>query len=34
MARKARPVLADVLEAIDGLQQATRGKSFADFQRD
>ena len=34
MARKVGPVLADILEAIEGIQQATDGKSFADFQQD
>ena len=34
MARKVGPVLADILEAIEGIQQATDGNSFADFQQD
>jgi len=34
MARKVGPVLADILEAIEGIQQATDGKSFVDFQQD
>jgi uncharacterized protein with HEPN domain len=34
MARTIGPVLAEILEAIEGIQQATGGKSFADFQQD
>jgi uncharacterized protein with HEPN domain len=34
MARKVRPVLSEILDAIDGIRQATDGKSFADFQAD
>lgn len=34
MARSVRPVLADILEAIEGVERATAGKSFAEFKSD
>jgi uncharacterized protein with HEPN domain len=32
--RKVGPVLAEILEAIEGIETHTAGKSLADFQRD
>jgi uncharacterized protein with HEPN domain len=32
--RKVGPILAEILEAIDGIETHTAGKSLADFQRD
>ena len=32
MARKVRPVLQEMLTAIDGIESALEGKTFADFQ--
>lgn len=32
--RKVGPVLADILEAIDGIETHTAGKSLADFKQD
>lgn len=34
MTRKVGPVLVEILEAIEGVQQATNGKSFAEFEQD
>lgn len=34
MARKIGPVLDEMRTAIEGIQTALRGKSYADFQRD
>ncbi|BDA83814.1 hypothetical protein Sa4125_13560 [Aureimonas sp. SA4125] len=31
VSREVGPVLADILDAIDGIQQVTAGKSFAEF---
>ena len=32
MARKVRPVLQEMLTAIEGIETAITGKTFADFQ--
>jgi uncharacterized protein with HEPN domain len=34
MARKIRPVLQEILTAIDGIEKALAGKNFADFERE
>ncbi|HEY0122731.1 MAG TPA: HepT-like ribonuclease domain-containing protein [Rhizobium sp.] len=34
MARKIAPVLAEILETIEGIETATAGKSLEDFKRD
>jgi uncharacterized protein with HEPN domain len=34
MQRKIEPVLAEILEAIEGIETHTTGKSLADFERD
>jgi uncharacterized protein with HEPN domain len=34
MARKTAPVLDEILRAIDGIQEALAGKTFADFERE
>jgi uncharacterized protein with HEPN domain len=34
MARKARPVLNEILKAIEGIQNALAGKTFEDFELD
>ncbi|MGP0094167.1 MAG: DUF86 domain-containing protein [Xanthobacteraceae bacterium] len=33
MARKAAPILDEILKAIDGIQEALAGKTFAEFER-
>ena len=32
--RKAGPILSEILAALDGIEQATSGKTLADFERD
>jgi uncharacterized protein with HEPN domain len=32
--RRIEPVLAEILEAIEGIETHTAGKSLADFERD
>ena len=34
MARKTAPILHEIVTAIDGIQAAVAGKTFADFQKD
>jgi uncharacterized protein with HEPN domain len=34
MARKVLPALNDIQEAIEGIERATNGKTFADFEAD
>ncbi len=34
MARKVRPVLQEILIAVEGIETAVAGRSFADFQRE
>ena len=34
MARKVLPALSDIEEAIEGIERATSGKTFADFEAD
>ncbi|WP_163269766.1 HepT-like ribonuclease domain-containing protein [Chelativorans alearense] len=33
-ARKIRPILAEIVEALDGIEAATAGKEFGQFQSD
>ncbi|MDH6232722.1 uncharacterized protein with HEPN domain [Mesorhizobium soli] len=32
--RKVRPILAEMIDALDGIAAATAGKSLADFRKD
>jgi hypothetical protein len=34
MTRKIAPILHEIIAAIDGIQMAVAGKTFADFQKD
>jgi len=34
MTRKIAPILHEIITAIDGIQMAVAGKTFADFQKD
>jgi hypothetical protein len=34
MTRKIAPILHEIIVAIDGIQIAVAGKTFADFQKD